>query len=74
MNEYVTGDIQQGAFFRVIGRALLRTEGTRERRLFVFSNVTPEDIADYHRGTRLVEPKALFTAYRDLKRRVFESV
>jgi hypothetical protein len=74
MNEYVTGDLQFSSYLQIIGRELVRTEGTRARRLFVFRNVTAEDIADYHRGTRLVEPRALFGAYRELKRRVFDTV
>ena len=72
MPEYVTTDLQLSAYLKVLGHDPVKVEGPRDRRRFVFLNVPAEDIADYHRGTRPVAPQALFTAYRALKRRVFE--
>jgi hypothetical protein len=69
--EYLTRDLQHAAFLKAIGHELVRLEGPPGSRVFVFRNVPADDIAAYHRGTRLVNPYELFTAYRALKRLVF---
>jgi len=72
MTEYVTTDLQLSAYLNTLGHELVRVEGPRDRRRFVFAHVPAEDVADYHRGTRPVAPQALFASYRTLKRRAFE--
>jgi len=72
MNEYLTTDLQLSAYLKTLGHEPVRVEGSRDRRVFVFRDVPPEDIAAYHRGTRPVAPQPLFAAYRALKRLVFE--
>jgi len=71
MSETYTSDIQQAAFYETVGYPVKRLEGSGARRVFVFSEVPPDVVADYHRGTRPVAPADLFSAYRRMKRLLF---
>jgi hypothetical protein len=74
MTEYTTTDLQLSAFLKAVGHDLVRADGPPAHRRFVFRDVPAETIAAYHSDAIPVPPRALFAAYRILKRRVFESV
>ncbi len=72
--EFLTSDLQLASYLAVLGNEPVRVEGPRERRVFVFRDVPEEDVSAYYRGTRAVAPQRLFTAYRTLKRQLFQPV
>jgi Domain of unknown function (DUF5659) len=72
MADYITSDLQLGAYLKHRGYELLRIEGEPGRRVFVFRGVPSEAIAAYYAGTDLVAPVPLFQAYRQLKRQLFQ--
>lgn len=73
MSEYLTSDLQLSAFLKLLGHEPVRVEGTRDRRVFVFRGVPPEDVSAFYEGTRPVAPYPLFVAYRQLKRRLYQA-
>lgn len=72
MTEYTTTDLQLASFLKVLGHDPVRVDGPRDHRRFVFHDVPPEIVAAYLSDAIPVLPRALFAAYRILKRRVFE--
>jgi hypothetical protein len=73
MREFVTSDLQLASFLATKDHRIVRVEGPSERRCFVFTGNPQEDASAFHRGEALVEPLTLFTAYRLLKRRLFQT-
>ena len=72
MTEYTTNDLQLAAFLKVLGHDPVCVDGPHAHRRFVYRTVPPEAIASYMSDSHPVLPRALFAAYRSLKRRVFE--
>jgi len=72
MSEFLTADLQLASYLAALGHHPVRIEGPPERRCFVFRDVPGDDVSAYHRGTRPVAPVPLFTAYRRLKRQLFD--
>ena len=72
--EFLTSDLQLASYLAALGHDPVRVEGPVERRVFVFREVPQDDVSSYYRGTRSVSPQKLFTAYRTLKRQLFQPV
>ncbi len=72
--EFLTSDLQLASYLAALGHDPVRVEGPPERRVFVFASVPQEDVGAYYRGSRPVAPQRLFTAYRTLKRQLFQPV
>ena len=65
--ETKVSDLQLGAYLMALDYPLLRTEGERGRKVFVFREVPEEVVFTYYQGRDCVSARKLFGAYRDLK-------
>jgi len=73
MSEFMTSDLQLASWLRLIGHELVRIDGPAKRRVLVFGDVPEADLTSYYRRTQPVNASKLFSAYRELKARLFES-
>jgi hypothetical protein len=69
---FTTSDLAIAAYLVALGHRLLRIDGPRGRRVFVFSGEAEADSFTYFQDTHPVSARKLFGAYRDLKKAVFE--
>lgn len=67
MTHFKTADLQLASYLVTVGHPLLGVEGSRGRREFIFDAAAEHDRFTYFQDTRLVSPRKLFNAYRDLK-------
>ena len=74
MNQFRTSDTQLAAFLVAIGHSLRGLEGPQGRRVFVFDRTAEGDRLAYATDSRLVAPRKLFGAYRDLKAAIFATI
>ncbi len=74
MTEYKTSDLQLAAYLTTIGHTVVRVEGPRERRQFVFQGVPETDAAAFYGGAGVARARDLFRSYRDLRNLVFRVV
>ncbi len=72
--EFRSSDLQLSAYLAARGYRLAHLEGSPDRRVFVFYDVPPSVVAEYHADTCSVSPHNLFRSYRQLKQRLFASV
>jgi hypothetical protein len=71
MTEFRSSDLQLCAYLAARGYDPVTVDGPPDRRVFVFRDVPPEAVSEYHSDTCPVSPHRLFRSYRQLKRRLF---
>jgi hypothetical protein len=71
MSEYKTSDLQLAAYLTTLGHAVIRVEGPRDRKLFVFQAVSDADVAAFYGGAGVARARDLFRSYRDLRNLVY---
>jgi hypothetical protein len=70
-SEIRTTDTQIASFLVAIGHPLKSIVGPRQRREFIFGIEAAEDFAAYFTDTKLVAPRKLFSALRDVRAALF---
>lgn len=75
MDTYSTKDIYIASTLIVLGHQ--RYDLIKNGRIFYFEfdddGKIPEEVDEYWAGNLLVDPKALFTAFKELKTRMYEN-
>jgi hypothetical protein len=69
---FTTTDLSVASYLVALGHPLLRIDGPRGRRVFVFEREAETDSFTYFQDTHPVSARKLFGAYRDLKKALFE--
>jgi hypothetical protein len=67
-----TADMQLAAYLLTLGYPLVRVEGDRQRKVFVFGQCPKDVVLAYYQGQDRVSAHKLFSAYRDLKSLVLQ--
>ena len=69
---FTTTDLALASYLVTLGHRLVRIDGPKGRRAFVFPSEAEADRFTYFQDTCPVSARKLFGAYRDLKKAVFE--
>jgi hypothetical protein len=68
--DFETTDAQHAAYLVAMGYPVEHMTGTARRRVLVFQDVPQDVVREYYKPECRVNPRALFQAYREVKRKV----